>query len=249
MISIIIPSYNEEKFLPRLLDSLVHQNTKKPFEVILVDGSSEDKTIKYAKTFQKRLPLRLIIAKKRGAAYQRNEGIRTAKGDWMVFVDADNRLPPNFIENFHAATLTNAFDIAIFKATIQKKWGLRFKIIFNLIDVLFKIWRKIGVSVQHGGCIAIRTSSLQYRFDTDVEILEDYIFVYNNAKAGARYEYLDDISFTMSLRRFKRDGLVRTLLQNSWHLISFALFKKRFLRGVNYSMDGGTNYRSEHTRN
>ena len=52
--SIIIPSLNEEKYLPLLLEDL-SQQTFKSFEVIIIDGKSEDKTIELAKTFNKKL--------------------------------------------------------------------------------------------------------------------------------------------------------------------------------------------------
>jgi glycosyltransferase involved in cell wall biosynthesis len=246
MISIIIPTYNEERFLPRLLTSLASQNTKVSFEVIVVDGGSHDMTAAEAKKFAKKLPLRFVVAKKRGAAEQRNEGILQAKGDWLIFIDADNQIPSNFLEKFNALVQEQAFDIAIFKAKIQKHWPVRFKIMFKIIDTFFGFWKYIGVSVQHGGFIAINKSHLYDKFDTDVEVLEDYIFVYNNAKKGARFTYVEDPYFIMSLRRFKRDGFFLTLTKNSWHVISFMLFRKKFLQGVHYAMDGGTNYTSEH---
>jgi len=98
MISIIIPTLNEETFLPKLLDSLVTQ-TQKDFEVIVVDGSSKDKTVELAHSFSANLPnLQVIVSNKASLPLQRNLGAKNAIGDWLVFVDADSILMPYFIE-------------------------------------------------------------------------------------------------------------------------------------------------------
>ena len=97
MISIVIPTLNEEKFLPKLLDSLVVQ-TKKDFEVIVVDGHSKDKTVEKALSYKKKLPLRVISLKQPSLPVQRNAGANAAKGDWFIFIDADSIAMPYFVE-------------------------------------------------------------------------------------------------------------------------------------------------------
>ncbi|MCX6794000.1 MAG: glycosyltransferase family A protein, partial [Candidatus Gottesmanbacteria bacterium] len=95
--SVIIPTLNEEKFLPNLLDSLGRQ-TDKNFDVIVVDGSSKDKTVAVAKSFASKLPkLQVIVSKIASLPLQRNLGAKHAIGQWLVFVDADSVLMPHFI--------------------------------------------------------------------------------------------------------------------------------------------------------
>jgi len=96
--SVIIPTLNEEKFLPNLLESLVAQ-TDKNFDVTVVDGSSTDKTVAVAKSFARKLPkLQVIVSRKACLPLQRNLGAAATKGSWLVFVDADSVLFPHFIE-------------------------------------------------------------------------------------------------------------------------------------------------------
>ena len=96
--SVVIPTLNEENFLPNLLESLVRQ-TDKNFDVTVVDGSSKDKTVKVAKSFARRLPkLQVIVSEKASLPLQRNMGAAATKGSWLVFVDADSVLFPHFIE-------------------------------------------------------------------------------------------------------------------------------------------------------
>lgn len=93
MISIIIPTHMEEKYLPRLLESLKRQ-TDEDFEVIVVDWNSKDKTREIAR----RYGCRLVIAEERGIGRGRNLGAKHARGDVLAFIDADVILPPNFVE-------------------------------------------------------------------------------------------------------------------------------------------------------
>jgi len=89
MLSIIIPTLNEEKFLPHLLISLKEQ-TFKDFEIIVADNNSTDATRSIAlksgaKMVEGGLPAR-----------GRNNGAKVARGEWLLFLDADVILPPGF---------------------------------------------------------------------------------------------------------------------------------------------------------
>jgi len=93
MISIIIPTLNEEKFLPKLLESLTVQ-TVKDFEVIVVDGSSKDKTVELAYTFLQSFPnWRLLSAVERVFRYSAIWGTKGRRGLACV-IDADSILLP-----------------------------------------------------------------------------------------------------------------------------------------------------------
>ena len=95
--SVIIPTLNEEKFLPKLLTSLTRQ-TVKNFEVIVVDGQSKDRTIASANAFLSKLPLTVVPCDTTGVSRQRNTGAQLAKTDWFIFIDADSVLLSNFME-------------------------------------------------------------------------------------------------------------------------------------------------------
>jgi glycosyltransferase involved in cell wall biosynthesis len=85
MVSIIIPTYNAEKFMPGLLDSIFNQAIE-DMEVIIVDDCSKDRTVEIAK----RYPVRVIqLERNEGPAKARNIGAKEAKGDIIFFLDAD----------------------------------------------------------------------------------------------------------------------------------------------------------------
>ena len=95
--SIIIPTLNEQKYLPNLLTDLSKQ-TYQDFEVIIADGHSEDKTVAKATKLAAKLPsLKIINSDIRQVCTQRNLGAKKSRAATLVFMDADNRIPPNFL--------------------------------------------------------------------------------------------------------------------------------------------------------
>src|SRR6185295_13369800 len=98
MISVIIPTYNEECALPHTLRDLFEHDGS--YEVIVVDGGSTDRTREIVKEF-KTDDLRLLIAAK-GRASQMNAGARQATGEWLLFLHADTWLPSGALVRLNA---------------------------------------------------------------------------------------------------------------------------------------------------
>ena len=90
--SIVIPALNEEKFLPNLLKDLIKQSFT-DFQVVVVDGRSTDQTVAKSLTLAKQLPLTVITSQVRHVSHQRNLGLKHSRGKWVIFIDADARLP------------------------------------------------------------------------------------------------------------------------------------------------------------
>lgn len=84
MLSVVVPAYNAEKTIGRLLTALKDQNQKN-VETIVVDDGSHDRTVEVAKSFN----VRVFPNRHKGPAWQRNFGARAARGDVIVFTDAD----------------------------------------------------------------------------------------------------------------------------------------------------------------
>ncbi|MGV3016620.1 glycosyltransferase family 2 protein [Rothia sp. 88186D007BW] len=96
--SIIIPCYNSAKTLDMQLESLSRQINAEPFEVVVVDNCSTDDTQKVALKWMYILDLRIVEAlKHQGVSYARNRGISLAKGDKLIFLDADDVVPPEYV--------------------------------------------------------------------------------------------------------------------------------------------------------
>lgn len=97
-LSVIIPTYNEERHIKDCLDSIAKQS-RMPEEVILVDNNSSDDTVAIAKKYKF---VRVIKEKKQGLIHARNAGFRAAKGDILGRIDADSIL----IEDWTQAVLS-----------------------------------------------------------------------------------------------------------------------------------------------
>lgn len=97
MISVVIAAYNEEKEIALCLKSLANQKTTEPFEVIVVDNYCTDKTVIIAKTFTKRLRLKIVKEPGQGRGMARATGFANASGSLILSTEADTRVPEYWI--------------------------------------------------------------------------------------------------------------------------------------------------------
>ncbi len=121
-ISVVIPIYNEAKYIERCLKSL-RQQTFKPKEIILVDDGSTDETLEIVHKLQA-TSYKLIILHQthKGAGAARNLGAKSATGDILVFVDADMEFSLDFLENLVAPIISGQTKGTFSKDEYVKNW-------------------------------------------------------------------------------------------------------------------------------
>lgn len=105
MISIIVPVYNASKYLEDCILSVLKQ-TYKDFELILIDDGSKDNSLDILKrfeTFDKRI--KIYEQKNHGVSYTRNKGIDLAKGDYILFLDSDDWIESDMLEQMYSAMI------------------------------------------------------------------------------------------------------------------------------------------------
>lgn len=114
LISIIIPIFNLENYLPNCIDSIVKQ-TYKNIEIILVDDGSTDGSINICRAYERQDKRVRVIKKKEneGAGMARNAGIDIAKGQYIMFIDGDDFVANNYVEELFKMLLKTNADIAI----------------------------------------------------------------------------------------------------------------------------------------
>ncbi len=100
LISIIIPIYNKEKELQRCLNSILNQTYKK-IEIILVDDGSDDNSIDICKKNIRDKRVLLLQKENGGVSSARNLGIKNATGEWIMFVDPDDYVEHNIVEELY----------------------------------------------------------------------------------------------------------------------------------------------------
>lgn len=199
MVSIIIPTKNEEKNLPFILRSIQAQ-TFKDVEVIVADAGSTDQTRAIAASFG----ARVIEGGLPGTG--RNRGAAAAKGDILIFFDADIVLPdPWFLQ----ATIAEFEKRGLGLATCKMD-PLSSKFVDKAMHEVFNffMWVASGISPHAPGfCIFARRSIHEAigGFDEEIRLAEDHDYVARGAKYG-KFGILKSYRIPVSVRRMERDG-------------------------------------------
>ena len=112
LISIIIPTYNEEKYIEKCLSGVLDFQLPKnhEIEIFVIDGMSIDNTVKIVKKLKKiNKRIKLLKNPKKIQAVALNIGINNAKGNWILRLDAHTFYPTNYLNNlFEIAVKTGA---------------------------------------------------------------------------------------------------------------------------------------------
>lgn len=119
-ISIVIPLYNSEKYIEKCIRSIISQKYKN-IEIIIVNDGSTDNSYKIAKKLESAdNRIKLINKKNKGVSSARNIGIKKASGDYIIFVDSDDYLNFDAIEQIYNELEKKYFDLIIFEISIIK---------------------------------------------------------------------------------------------------------------------------------
>lgn len=97
LVSIVMPSYNSEKYIKASVESVIAQSYKN-WELLIVDDCSTDETVKIIKSFKDKRIILFQNEKNSGAALSRNWALREAKGKWIAFLDSDDLWLPTKLE-------------------------------------------------------------------------------------------------------------------------------------------------------
>ena len=112
-LSVIIPVYNAEKYIVECLDSIYNQNLNNDeFEVIIVNDGSKDHSQQVIEDYlQKTSNAILINQQNQGVSQARNNGLSVAKGEYVIFIDSDDFLIPNYLDKLLKIAIDNSLDI------------------------------------------------------------------------------------------------------------------------------------------
>lgn len=109
LISVIIPVYNAENFIRRCVDSVLGQTYSK-WELIPVDDGSTDSSLRILKEYEARdSRIKVIHQENAGPGLARNKGIENASGDYVVFIDSDDVITPDYFEKLSHETADVVF--------------------------------------------------------------------------------------------------------------------------------------------
>ncbi|MGM5483435.1 MAG: glycosyltransferase family 2 protein [Nanobdellota archaeon] len=112
LVSVIIPTFNEEKFIEGLLKNLLNQDIKEEFEILVVDGNSEDKTKTIVSNYMKKHnKIKLLDNPKRKTPYALNIGLEKSMGDYFMILGAHSKVPKDFLRNNYETLIKQPEDV------------------------------------------------------------------------------------------------------------------------------------------
>jgi glycosyltransferase involved in cell wall biosynthesis len=201
LISVIIPAHNEEGYLGQTLEALKEQ-TYGWFEVVVVANGCTDRTAEVAKG----LCQRLIVLSQKSLGVARNLGARMAKGEILVFLDADTILEPGalgaiaqqFTRNQAAGTLKGQPDLD----------RLKYKTVYFFKNLTHRTGFHCGSS---GVILCWRDHFIESGgFDEGLEVRENSELIRRLQRFG-NYKYIDAVTATTSMRRYDQHGCARVI--------------------------------------
>lgn len=222
-VSIVIPTKNEEKNLPSLLHSIKAQ-TFTDIEIIVADAGSTDQTAQLA-TY---LGAKVVKGGMPGPG--RNRGAEAAKGDIIIFFDADVYLPTSrFLEDCIAEMERKQLDIATCKVKPMSRKPID-KIGHEVYNAYALMTEKIRPHAP-GFCIFVRRTTHESigGFDEGVVFAEDHEYVQRAEKNGARFGLLRSHPIAVSVRRLEKDGrlaIAFKYIYSEFHMLTKGTFKE-----------------------
>lgn len=211
-ISVVVPALDEEKALPDVLVRLRDQRDAPPFEVILADGGSTDRTVPLFSEFTSswRPPCRgaqVVACPRRGRAAQMNAGAGAARGEGLLFLHADTLLPPSAL----AAVASALSDPRVVGGGFRHRFREP-----GLLLAVISIWatfRSRALRVHYGdqAMFARRSTFEALGGFQDIPLFEDLRLAQSLRRAGRVVTVPDHV--TTSARRLAQGGVLRTGLQ------------------------------------
>ncbi|RMD77177.1 glycosyltransferase [Candidatus Dojkabacteria bacterium] len=230
-VSVVIPTYNEERFIGSLLSDLKKQ-TYQNFEIIVADAFSNDKTRQIALSYG----AKVIDGGKPSVG--RNNGGFAANNELLVFMDADIRVKEDFLEEALRKFLQRRLDIAGGLFDTAKK-TIFFKVVYGIWNIS-KVLRQKSKSPDADGQFMIIKKSVFERlkgFNTELIVGEDFDFVQRSKNMGFVFGILD-VMYVPSERRYRRVGFLRVVLGSVLGGVS-AGTKHKWLQRISEWIYGG----------
>lgn len=222
-ISVIIPTLNEERYLPKCLKSVLEQSLpRNMYEIIVVDSRSSDRT----KEIAERYADHVLDVPRMGAGAARNAGAKRAKGEILLFLDADTFIRRDFMEK----VLECFDDKAVVGGTcdIYSSDGTSFgNVFFRLINLIYRFVYLIGKPHAQTKCCFYRKDVFRKLggFNESLIVTEDQEMAWRAGKVG-RMVYLKNTAAFSSMRRERTLGYGRTVARWLKNYFSVLLFKR-----------------------
>ncbi len=212
LVSIIIPAYNVEKYVEKCINSVVNQ-TYERLEIIVINDGSTDNTKKILEQKAKKdKRIKIISQHNRGLSAARNTGIKSAKGEYIAFIDGDDIIEPNFIESNILNIKQHKSDISVCGFTTitasNKKTGCNYEKTINGTNATIQLLTR-QENVDIIACNKLYKKNLfvgNNIFYPENEIHEDTLTTYKLYSKAEKVSYIKPPLYNY----YKRSGSITT---------------------------------------
>jgi glycosyltransferase involved in cell wall biosynthesis len=227
-VSVIIPAHNEEKMIGECLDSVLDSCRDRLLEIIVIDNASTDRTGEVAAS---RRGVRILYEEKKSLLHARSRGLREAKGEFVVYLDADSRLQEGWIERMEQVLHEDPTIVALSGAVRYFDASSWHSI------VLWFCWRTIvPAAYKLVGYMIIGTHFVVRKrdlcavggFDPTIDFYGEDTDLARRLSARGKVLFRSDCFVLTSARRFAVEGLFKTCFVYAINFIWPALFGKPF---------------------
>lgn len=204
VISVIIPVYNKKCYIEAMLTDIKNQ-TFSAFECILVDDGSTDGSEVICDQFvEADSRFRVLHIPNGGVSHARNTGIDQAQGTYITFLDADDRIHPEYLQNLYTCIIQSSADLVI--SGIQKVWSTAnrienitppyygLKTMKDILPTFARVQQETGIFGYCPAKILRKDLISDIRFDESLRLAEDFDF-YLKVYARVHLIYFDDKNY------------------------------------------------------
>ena len=208
-ISLIIPAYNEEKYIGSCLDFAIKNSNGRFFEIIVIDNNCTDKTKEITEKFS---GVKVVSEPKKGLTYARQRGFLEARGDILAYIDADTRLPLDWFDKVEKDFEKNEKLVCLsgpYHYYDIPKWQNFLVKIYWLLS-LPAYWFTGYLTV--GGNFAIKKKVIEKMggFDTTIAFYGEDTNIARRASEFGQVKFILSLEMLTSGRRFFGQGFLNT---------------------------------------
>lgn len=225
-ISIVIPTLNEGKYIE---STLFHLKRLNPYEIIVADSHSEDDTVKIAKKYG----ARVVQARRGAASFGRNAGGKIARGDVILFLDADSIVFPNILEVMQKdfkGRKTSGWTCSVYGFTPSWKEQVIYNMSNSLVNFLTTHAKKPHAP---GIVIGVRKEVFDKvnGFDETLKVMEDHDFAARVGQHG-KFRFSKQTCVYTSTRRMNKWGGLGLIKKYSQIYIKYFINKSKFKQNI-----------------
>lgn len=207
--SVVIPTLNEEKYLPNLLRDLSRQ-TDNDFEIVIADGFSDDRTREVVEKFKKFINIIFYQTKLKNVATQRNYGAEKSSGSYLVFLDADTRVNSSFLKKVKKVIMKKK-GLAFIPYFLPDREYKQYKSLFDLSNIVVEFSQNLPKRFSLGGNMIVERNFFKIigGFDEKLFIAEDHELIQRISQWGVNVRFIKEARTYFSLRRMKKEGQIK----------------------------------------